>query len=72
MLVLLCRDKVTPNSLGTYRKVVQSIRSAIDEGEIAAQFRIAYLVNKAAYAKDIAAQEAADCKSHGGKRKRDA
>lgn len=67
----LYRDKETPNALDTYRKVVLSIRSAIDEGEISDQFHIAYQVNKADYAKDIAAaQHAASGKVAGAKRKR--
>lgn len=55
---LWCRDKETPNALNTYLKVVKSIVSAIDEHDIQEQFKLAYMLGKDRYAKDIAGQRA--------------
>ena len=55
---LVCRDKVTPNAINTYQKVMLSIYNAVDEPELAEHLRIAYDVGPSVYAKDIAARNA--------------
>lgn len=50
----LRRDKTTPNALGTYVKVMQSIFDAIEEEDIKNRFTCAYSRNSVVYAKDMA------------------